>query len=187
MEKKTDSKQTDRPSPIPAWKHYDISKVAEEKVMAELEAHHPESLLVGLGIGYLFVPQDKDSPETETYDRFCMAHGYWVDCDDVQAEKELMSDDEKKEQPSDLDDEFIEQLYKDVRRLILKSAPEEPAGRYMVSVEVTTAHFSKPKLECKGERCDWCTEHGKWHIFKKKKNSDGTACIWVCKNKKCGS
>ena len=184
MKRHIDPNQPDRPSPIRAWDHYDISKKAEEKILKELEAHHPESLLVGLGIGYLFVP--KDSEEGETYDRFCMSHGYLVDCENAKVETEVLPEDAKEdEEPSDLDDEFIEKLYKEVRALILRSAPAEPEGKYKVSLEVTTAHFSAPKLECKGEKCDWCSQHNKWHIFKKKKNQEGTACIWVCKNKKC--
>jgi hypothetical protein len=180
----------DRPSPIPAWQQYYISKDAEDKILKELEAHHEDRLLVGLSVGYLFIPNEK--PEGEEDNKFFMTHGYLVGCDDeeiVEKTPENASTPDQTQQPVEgeetggLGDEFISELYQDVRQLVLENAPEG-SGKYLVSLEVTTAHFSKPKLKCEGRKCGICAAHNKKHILKKRKKNENE-CTWVCTGSAC--
>ncbi len=179
----------DRPSPIPAWQHYYISQYAQKRVMEELDENNPDSLLAGLSIGYLHIPDGK--PEEGAENRYCTSYGYWVGCDEVEIQteenplEEAIEREEEHKHPG-LRDEFIDELFDEVRELIVKTAPAD-SGDYLVSLVITTAHCSnKPKLECDGKQCAPCAKHNApAHLFKLKKNKKKTACEWVCQNKEC--
>ena len=126
-------------SPVPAWKHYYICKYTEERITKELEEHNAESLLVGLGVGYIFVPNKE--PESEADNRFFMSHGYSVDCEDEEVPDERSqgapipdesAQSDENEQKDGLDENFISELYEEVRQLILQNAPEG-IGEYLVA------------------------------------------------------
>lgn len=188
MKRETVDIPPDRPSPIPAWQHYYISQYAQKRIMEELDQNNPDSLLAGLTIGYLHVLDGK--PVEEAENRYCMSYGYWVGCDEVEVEAELTSEavleEEKEVKEPGLRDEFIDELFDEVRELILKTAPDDGSD-YLVSLVITTAHCSdKPKLECSGKQCAPCSKHSApAHLFKLKKNKKKTACEWVCQNKDC--
>jgi hypothetical protein len=184
-------------SPIEAWRHYYICTDAEEKIKKELEEHNADSLMVGTGIGYRFIP--RDTPDDEIGTRFYMTHGYLVGSEEEGLAEESQQSDlpdnsnesdtagkDEIEQNEGLDEDFIDTLFEDVRRLFLEYAPEE-SGDYLVCLEVTSAHFSTPQLTCQGRKCDFCAEHHKKHILRKvrKKKAGNDVCVWVCTGRKC--
>jgi hypothetical protein len=186
-------------SPIEAWRHYYICMEAEEMIKRELDAQNPDSLMVGTGIGYRFIP--RDSPEDENGTRYYMAHGYQVGSEeeyqgDERQQSDLPDDSseiaaagkDESEQRGGLDEDFIDTLFERVQQLFLQYAPEG-SGEYLVSLEVTSAHFSKPKLTCQGIKCDFCSKHKKKHIFRKvkKKIGNNEECVWVCTGSNCKS
>ena len=180
-------------SPIEAWRHYYICMDAEEKIKNELEERNADSLMVGLGVGYRFIP--RDAPDDETGTRFYMAHGYQVGSEEEEWIEESQQGDlpedseesntagmDEPEQNEGLDEDFIDALYEEVKQLFLEYAPEG-SGEYLVSLEVTSAHFSKPKFTCQGKKCDFCSKHKTKHVFKKRKKASG--CVWVCEGQPC--
>lgn len=182
---------TNPPSPLPAWQHYDVSKYAEEKVMEALANQELENVMVGLSVGYRFIPNDQ--PEGENYQKFSMSYGYLVDSDvervedEQPTERSLPDQGAQSEEPGQkggLDENFISALYEQVKDLILQNAPPE-IGEYLVSLEVTTAHCSQIVMTCQGQKCDYCSTHKKKHIFKKRKNSSNQ-CVWYCTGAACG-
>lgn len=185
-------------SPIPAWRHYYICRDTEEIIRKELEAQDPETLMAGLSVGYRFIPSGQ--PQDDQGKVFSIAYGYLVECEDEVAGDDARasaSTEERGGDPSEgeaegedsggVKDEFIDKLYDQVREQILKYAPAG-SGEYLVSLEVTSAHFSKPKLNCKGKKCDFCSTHNQKHTFKRKTRKDengNNICVWECSGAGC--
>lgn len=187
-------------SPIPAWRHYYICRDTDEMIRKELEAQNPDTLMAGVSVGYRFIPSDQPADAPGKF--FPISYGYLVECDDEDVGGEGQSappDAEARGTASEqgaeegretgLNEEFIDRLYEQVREWILRYAPER-GGEYLVSLEVTSAHFSKPKLKCQGRKCGFCSKHNKKHILKRvtRTSPEGNAqCAWVCTGNDCGS
>src|SRR3972149_2836584 len=93
-------------SPLSAWKHYGILKLAEEKLHKELEQIGYDGNLVGLRVSYFVGQQEGKIPqgqqeEEDSGDEYTMAYGY-----DVTDKVETRLED--KNPPSE---EFILSLY----------------------------------------------------------------------------
>jgi len=98
-------------SPLPAWKHYGILKLAEQKIHDNLAQVDYSGRLIGIRIGY---SSGKESA-------FDMSYGYDV-------EEEL-----PESAGGPLSDEFALELYKFVNGLIAENT--DPETKYQTSLE----------------------------------------------------
>lgn len=93
-------------APLPAWKHYGITKYASDRVVKELEGQHYEGYMVGLDLKYSL---DKEHS-------YSMGFGK-VDIPDTTQEEE------KEEPELPVSDEFLVDLYQTANALIAKNVP----------------------------------------------------------------
>jgi hypothetical protein len=166
-------------------------------IRQELEAQDPDTLMAGVSVGYRFIPAGQ--PEDAPGKFYAISYGYLVDCEDEDVGDEASAEppteegrgapaeqETESEEKTGLSEEFIDRLYDQVRDWILQYAPEG-SGEYLVSLEVTSAHFSKPKLNCQGKKCGFCSKHRRKHVLKRvtKRKQGKEECVWVCSGSNC--
>ena len=171
-------------SPIPAWKHYDILKDAEARIMRELQnrkaGSDSEHLLAGLTVGYTHIPENGTDGKI-----YSISFGYAVDADEEGPDDEIEVDPRQNSSPLDaLDENFVDRLYKDVRETIEASAPPN-SGAYLVNLEITTAQCPNFTLICWGRKCAICRKHNVTHILRLRTSLDGLRCVWRCTGTAC--
>lgn len=148
-------------SPLPAWKHYGILKVLEEKFHAELERVEYVGHLVGLGVTYIVGG-----------DTYTMDYGYGIGI--VQGIMEGKGD--------PLTDEFVAEMYDLANGLIA-----EHMNPYIGSFELQLNASVNQQIASVAVKCQIATDANcgkqacKGQCRKFIKRNDGP---WVCTHKK---
>lgn len=163
-------------APLPAWKHYGITSYADRKILEELTRVEYPGYMIGMEMAYT----------VESEEVYCMQFGDTAITEAMLQKSQSQEPDPKLEQEAsqDLDeelplsDDFLSDLYDDVRELIKTNTPDYSGE---VTPELTIAITgSKKVIKFKCRVPEVCKNH---HTDKRKcKSINGGP--WKCTHKK---
>jgi hypothetical protein len=149
-------------APLPAWKHYGITRFADLAIQDELERIGYSGYLVGLAVQYTV-----EDPE-KTYS---MIFGKVDD-----SEESLKG----KLEESPLTDKFLLKLHEQVQALIYKNTPDYAGTmNLLLKTNVNGASTSSACHKVAQGECNKRSDVGKYRICTKRGNK------WSCTHKSC--
>lgn len=147
-------------TPLPAWKHYGITNYAGQMLVDKLDSIQYPGYMIGLELTCLL--EDESS--------YSMKFGMV----EIPAE-ESKEQDEPNELP--IDDDFLLQLYQDVKTLMVENAPDYQGTLEPMLTYVMTGSKIKVQIMCR--RPEVCTLN---HTDKRVCKKVGTG-PWTCLDK----